>query len=263
MFAETNVLNAWNEDIHQPLARASFDALMHNEIPFIRVKRFARPAVCDLLVGCAAEEGFSAYQDVEPRINRIGNTVFEYNSISMDEYFRKNAGQRAIQERIFSGSFDPVMQFIGLLHAKTQYPVRLASNDRGEDYYAGLVRRIESGTLVHVDFAPAEQADWEVGRVKHQLSWNLYLRTTPGGGGRTHVFNRPWAVEDDAYREGSYGFNARVVAGAEEATFEPEVGEIVIFNTRNYHFVEEARGDRITVTSAIGMLPGGQLILWS
>ncbi|MES2938539.1 MAG: hypothetical protein V4864_12715 [Pseudomonadota bacterium] len=263
MFAEPTAAVAWIEDIHRPLDRASLDALLRNEIPFIRIKRFAPPAACEALVARACTEGFSVYRDVEPKINRIGNTVFEYNHISRGEYFRGNIETRAVQARIFAGSFDPVAQFLALLRAATRYPARIARGDGGEDYYAGLVRRIESGTLVHIDFAPAEQSGWEVGRVKYQLSWNLYLRTTPGGGGRTHVYNRQWMPGDDRHRQGSYGFDPRVVGDAEKATFDPEVGEIVIFNTRNFHCVEETRGERVTVASAIGMLPNNELVLWS
>ncbi|MHB0920420.1 MAG: 2OG-Fe(II)-dependent halogenase WelO5 family protein [Thiomonas delicata] len=253
----------WADRVPSSLTRQSFDALLDNEIPYIRIKNFAQADVCENLVRLAASEGFSAYRDVEPQINRIGNTVFEYNHISKAEYFRKNVEMRATQSRIFSGSFDPVTQFMNILRVTTKYPVQIASNDDGEPYYAGLVRRIENGTLIHVDFSPAEQPGWEVGRVRHQLAWNLYLRTTPGDGGKTHVFNRQWAPPDDQHRQGSYGYNHCVVQGADEAVFEPELGEIVIFNTRNFHFVEETHGERVTVTSAIGMLPNNELILWS
>jgi hypothetical protein len=36
-----------------------------------------------------------------------------------------------------------------------------------------------------------------------------------------------------------------------------------MFNTRNYHEVASSSGDRITVTSAIGETPQGDLIFWS
>ncbi len=255
--------SAWANRVSETLNRQSLDALLTNKIPFIRIKDFAPADACENLVRLAAAEGFGAYRDVEPQINRIGNTVFEYNHISKAEYFRKNVEKRAAQLRIFSGSFDPVMQFLNLLRESTQYSTHIAWNDEGEPYYAGLVRRIENGTLIHVDFSPAEQPGWEVGRVRYQLAWNLYLRTKPGDGGKTHVFNRQWVPPDDQHREGSYGYNPCVVQGAEEAVFEPELGEVVVFNTRNFHYVEQTRGERVTVTSAVGLLPNDELILWS
>jgi hypothetical protein len=54
-----------------------------------------------------------------------------------------------------------------------------------------------------------------------------------------------------------------VIADADMITFQPYVGDVFIFNTRNFHTVEPMDGQRITFTSAIGLLPNGEIILWS
>ncbi|WP_052743325.1 hypothetical protein [Pseudomonas veronii] len=92
--------------------------------------------------------------------------------------------------------------------------------------------------------------------MQEQLAWNLYLRVSDTKSGHTHIFDRQWRPADDTLKEGIYGYNTSVVANAEEAIFAPTVGEVVIFNTRNFHYVEPTEGERVSFTSAIGQLPG-------
>lgn len=99
--------------------------------------------------------------------------------------------------------------------------------------------------------------------VTHQLSWNLYLRISNHDDGKTHIFERQWNRDDDGYREGSYGYSSIVAKGASKATFMPRAGEVVLFNTRNFHYVDPTAGERVTVTSALGTLPNGEIIFWS
>jgi len=253
----------WSKLAENRLTRRSFAALLDGQIPFIRIPDFASRVECEALVASAMQEGFGPYRGVEPIIDRIGNTVFEYNSISRHEYFERNIELNRTQQRMFDGSFNPLERIIELLERQLKRRTSVAKNKAGEPYYAGLVRRIEQGTLLHVDFAPGEQPGWEVADVREQLAWNLYLRVSGPKSGHTHIYERQWRPADDALKEGLYGYNARVVVGAEEAMFAPNVGEVVIFNTRNFHYVEPARGERVSFTSAIGRLPCGELVLWS
>ncbi|WP_256875070.1 hypothetical protein [Nostoc sp. C052] len=53
--------------------------------------------------------------------------------------------------------------------------MRIASEPFYGSYYAGLIRKIEHGTQLHIDFAPLEQSGWEVCTITAQLSWTLLL----------------------------------------------------------------------------------------
>ena len=253
----------WTEKGEDKLTQCALCRLFRGNIPYIRLSNFATPEECEQLVSSAVREGFSSYRGVEPVINRIGNTVFEYNSISRADYFTKNKELKAVQDRIFASSFNPLDRFMDQLRQRTGKTVGIPTNSDGDAYYAGLIRRIEHGTLLHVDFAPGEQPEWEVAQVREQLVWNLYLRVNDSDSGRTHVFDRQWERSDDSDKEGIYGYNQRVVEMASEAVFAPNVGEVVIFNTRNFHYVEPTDGERVAFTSAIGRTREDELVLWS
>lgn len=259
---ETRPLSKWVGAGANELSADSLERLFANEIPYIRIPDFATRDECEHLVAEAGQHGFNAYRNVEPRIDKLGITVFEYNAISKRRYFEDARTARQIQEAIFQRSFDPIARLRGLIEARTAYHARVARTEAGADYFAGLVRRIEKGTLIHVDFAPAEQEGWCVGQVTHQLAWNLYLRTS-GNGGKTHVFQRQWNPEHERYKDGSYGYDPAVSQGSEKAAFEPRPGEVVLFNTRNFHYVDPTADERITVTSALGRLSDRELIFWS
>lgn len=97
----------WSDLAESKLTRHSLDHLLDGQIPYIRIANFASREECEALVTSAVNEGFGPYRGVEPVINRIGNTVFEYNSISKHEYFEKNIDLNRVQQRIFDSSFNP------------------------------------------------------------------------------------------------------------------------------------------------------------
>lgn len=257
-------VGAWVSHEGQEFSKGSFEKLLRNEIPFVFIEDFATIKECEALVSSAIKEGFGSYRDVEPRIDRIGNTVFEFDKLSQDAYFEQNIGAIAVQERIFGTSFDPIQRLLDVLSLTTGRNANVARDSSNRRYYSGLVRRIERGTLLHIDYAPVEQKrNWEVTKITQQLSWNLYLRASPEGHGKTHIYDRQWQPQDNAYPEGSYGFSRTVVRGANKVSFTPKAGLAVIFNTRNFHFVDEVTDDRIAVSTAIGLKDNGDLILWS
>lgn len=254
---------AWETTEELPLNAESLTMLFENRIPALRIKQFATPEECEALVVQAHLLGFDSYQEVSPRIDRIGITVFEYNKVGKDEYFRAVNRANAGQQRITSASFNPLKRIMAEIQECTNTTVRIASEPSYGNYYAGLTRKMEQGTLLHIDYASAEQPKWEVGTVVTQLVWNLYLKLSPSNQGKTQIYNRQWYPEDEVYKIDSYGYSNTVVAGANKIVFQPKVGDVVIFNTRNYHTVEPIDGHRVTFTSAMGLLPNDEIVFWS
>ncbi len=253
----------WETVEELPLSEEFLTMLFENRIPVIRIKQFATLEECAALVVQANLLGFGFYQDVNPKIERIGITIFEYNKVDKAEYFQAVERANAVQQRLTSKSFNPLERIMAKISECTGRTVRIAFEPSYGNYYAGLTRKIERGTQLHIDYAPAEQPNWEVGTVVAQLSWNLYLEQSSPNQGKTHIYNRQSYPKDEVYKIDSYGYSDAVVAGADKTVFLPQVRDVVIFNTRNYHIVEPTNGYRVTFTSAIGLLPSGEIIFWS
>jgi hypothetical protein len=255
---------SWAQFSILELTEDCWHQLLRNEIPAVVIRGLATADECARLVEVAEVIGFRPYQEVLPQIDRIGTTVFEHRDGSTATYFEEAARLRALQRTIFGRSFSPLERFMNRLAAMLKGPVEVAVDPVQGSYYAGLVRRIENGTLPHIDFAPVEEPGWWVADVEVQLTWNLYLELDPASPGKTHIYNREWMPADDVFKiDGSYGYERAVVSNAEEFVFQPSVGDVYIFNTRNFHEVEPCAGRRITATSAIGVLPDGRTVLWS
>lgn len=253
----------WANKQEYPLSTESLKMLFENRIPLIRLKEFATSQECEMLVDQAQLLNFDCYQDVNPKIERIGITVFEYNRISKAAYFQAVDRANKLKDRIIAASFNPLERLMVQIQQCTGANVRIASEPFYGSYYAGLIRKIEKGTQLHIDYAPLEQSQWEVGTVIAQLSWNLYLKLSPNNHGKTRIYDRQWQPGNNQYKLDSYGYTDTVIAAADTITFQPYVGDVFIFNTRNFHIVEPMDGQRVTFTSAIGLLPNGEIILWS
>jgi hypothetical protein len=260
----------WTEDnaddwigrgAHQ-LTPHTLQQLLDNSIPYIRWSLVSE-AACHALADRLTDLAFGEYRDVEPKIDRIGCTVFEYDAVGAEDYFAASKAAVVLRDRLFAQTFDPLRMVLRELSKRTGRRVSIAQDGSGQSYYAGLIRRIELGTELHIDYAPAEQRGWTVCDVRNQLTWNLYVKVGRRGSGRTTVYRRQWQPNDELLRDGSYGFNCSVVTGSDYVTFQPRVGEIVLFNTRNYHIVDPSLGERMTVGSAIGETRTGGLVLWS
>ena len=252
----------WTTNAEFSLSSTSLQRLFGNEIPLIRIPQFAGLDECNGLVERASAIGFGDYQNVTPKIERLGLTVFEYYRAGKEQYFQAVNSATQYQNRILGG-FNPLQRIMQLLQKTTGRVVRIASEPSYGEYFAGLTRKIEQGTQLHIDFAPNEQPGWEVSNVISQLSWNLYLKVSCNSHGKTHIYDCPWCPKDEQYKLDSYGYDDQVLAGANATSFRPQVGDVVIFNTKNYHTVEPTQGHRIMFTSALGLLPSGDIIFWS
>ncbi|MHC5731402.1 MAG: 2OG-Fe(II)-dependent halogenase WelO5 family protein, partial [Nostoc sp.] len=96
-----------------------------------------------------------------------------------------------------------------------------------------------------------------------QLSWTLYLKLSPNNHGKTCIYDRRWQPSDEQYKLDSYGYSDTVIADVDMISFQPYIGDVLLFNTSNFHYVEPMNGQRVAFTSMIGLLPNGEIIFWS
>ncbi|MEH1827044.1 MAG: hypothetical protein V7L22_17035 [Nostoc sp.] len=264
MTAASNQIKSsmWDNKQEYPLTTESLKMLLEQRIPLIRLKEFATPQECEMLYAQSQLLNFNAYEDVSPKIEKIGITVFEYNNIGKADYFKEVERATKLRNSITAASFDPLQRIMERFR-ECGAKVRIASELSYGSYYAGLIRKIEHGTQIHIDFAPLEQSGWEICTITAQLSWTLYLKLSDNNQGKTRIYDRRCKPEDEQYKLDSYGYSDRVIADADTIAFQPYVGDVLLFNTSNFHYVEPMNGQRVAFTSMIGLLPNGEIIFWS
>ena len=241
----------------------NLQALLRNDIPSIRISQFASSEECNKLALAIEKVGFDFYKNVEPPIGRIGITQFEHRNSGKLRYFDAVKKAQITYNQVTSFSFDPLKRLATILRQNVSNQVQTAyEKEVGEYYFAGLIRHINVA-LLHIDFAGLDAPDWGIGNITSQLVWNLYVKA-PSQGGICKVYNRQWQSEDEKYKTpGSYGYDYSLIATSEVKHNIPVTGDLVIFNSRNFHEVLPGIGERITISSFIGKMPGGDLVFWS
>jgi 2OG-Fe(II) oxygenase superfamily len=253
---------AWRQLSESPLTPSGLAALFSNQIPAIRISEFASLEECESLANIIQHRTMDPYKDVDPPIGRIGITQFECRDDEKSRYFGCVAQAESIRKAIVSSTFDPLERLVELFR-HNGLDLKRAIEPGFGPYFAGAIRRINNCALLHVDLSSSDAQGWEVGRVRSQLAWNLYLRAGQEGG-ECVVYNRQWCEGDEKFRlRGSYGYDPTITAGVELLSLSPVAGDVVLFNCRNFHEVRSTVGDRITMGSFIGQTIDGRLIAWS
>jgi len=255
--------SAWPVVERDCLDHEVLEALLDNEVAAVRVPDFVSADVCAEAVAAIEAHGFGFYQNVEPRIGRIGITQYEHR-VAREEYFQKARVANEARAQLFSTTADPVMLVIDALEEGWGSPVELATEPNGRSYFAGVIRIIGQA-LIHCDWAPFDAPGWAIGSISSQLTWNIYYTLTDSGG-ETTIYNRPWTNDFEAFANiEDYGYNPMAVDGFECQVIAPNQGELLLFNPRNAHCVSPAlgAGHRITASSFVGRMPSDRLVLWS
>lgn len=243
-----------------------FTELFENKIGAIRIENFIDPEICERMTEQAYRFGFEYYETVIPPIGRIGITQFEHAQTESQKriYFRQAAQANADRVDLFGMEYDPVYLVKSVL--ERFYHVMVAREDDAIDYFCGLVRMINEA-LVHCDWAPLDASQWAIGDIDAQLAWNVYLQT-PRRGGVTEIYNLPWTEMCELQKvSGSYGYKESLVGDAQSVRMKPVAGDLILFNSRNFHRVHPSAGDnpvdRISVSSFIGRKSDHSLVMWS
>ncbi|GGK72658.1 2OG-Fe(II)-dependent halogenase WelO5 family protein [Mangrovihabitans endophyticus] len=257
----------WTTTVVEKLNATVLESLFENRIAAIRVPGFLDEAASRAAVGGIKRHGLHYYENVFPPIGRAGITQFEHrqDAASRARYFAAAPAANQTRQEMFAGSGDLVGQVMDALAGAWPAEVAVAREPGGEQYFAGLVRVIGEG-LLHCDWAPhdAPSTLWSIGAVNAQITWNVFCQM-PRDGGVTVVYNRPWTAAAESFHiPDSYGYSDALVEGCDQVRIEPSVGDLVLFNSRNFHRIESGAGDdRISVSSFIGRFPDSTLTLWS
>jgi hypothetical protein len=251
----------WKGLAARSLTEKNLQALFDNEIPAIHLGAFAAAEECQLLLDGLNGLRIENYENVSPEIGRIGITVFEAGERT-ESYLDRVPDYVAQMQRLFQDSFDPVQRVRDQLSKVFKGAVEIAEEPDGKRYFAGLVRVMRDGTLLHVDFAQHDAPSWCIGNVNAQITWNLFL-SSGGDGGECEIYNQQWESCDEMYKsQNAYGYDRGVLKSSQSYTVKPIVGDVVFFNCRNYHEVGKTNGIRVTLGSFVGRMKD-RLLLWS
>ena len=256
---------SWEDTLRLPATPDTLEMLFSGMIAGLCVPDFLTQEECAALKKRSEECEFKDYIDVVPRIARFGITVFEFDRIGKRQYFDAVESANRSVGRITKDVCSPLQRVIDwLLILSPNRNVNIACEPGFGSYFAGLFRRIEEGTLIHVDFAPMEQPGWSVAKVCSQLACNIYLDIPPDDPGAVRIWQREAHKEYEKFKiPGSYGYQPDVIEGVPFATITPQTGMLMVINTRNFHQVSNCSGSRLAVSAAIGQMPDKNLVLWS
>lgn len=263
MFDQTS----WEDEGVHELSPGSLDALLGNRIAAIGVPSFASADECAALVAAVDEELFLYSPLQAPPIGRLGITQYSHCKGPPERYFAALEDARAPVRRIFGRSFDPVARLMARVRQMCASHVEIARSEEHGEYGAGLVRVIHEYAGLHFDFVPIEieEKGWDIDDIDAQISWNLHVSAATTGGACV-VYDRQCIVEHEAAKADPDDLLAdrALVEGRARVSLTGAVGDVMLFNTRNYHEILPCRGGRrLTVSSFIGRKPDGRLVLWS
>lgn len=253
----------WTSKSAQLLTSENLNALFEGRIPAIILPSFISAGDCNEIVSNLKTLGMGTYSHVSHPVGRLGLAQMEYH-MKNDKagYFDRVKSANETYKDAIGCAQDPVEKLISYLKHVCSSDVTIANEMNYGPYFAGSFRNVMTLGHLHYDFAPFEAKGWDISAVEQQLSWNLYLNQPLGG--NLHVYKRFYEPADEALRvKGDYFYDMSVVSGAERYTYSPRVGDVIIFNCRYFHEVKAVQGDRYSLSSFIGRLPTGDLILWS
>jgi Putative 2OG-Fe(II) oxygenase len=259
---------SWSVICTEHLTNSLLMHLFHNEIAAVIVPEFISSKTCELAVKGIQEYGFDYYKNIYPKIGKVGITQNEHkgNTNGKHIYFARVTEADARRKQVLKESGDFLTNVISAVRASWTQRVGVAfEEDLNEYYFAGLVRVINQA-LLHFDWAPKDAQGWAISQISGQLAWNIFLQVSDMGGS-TRVYHKLWQDSDEPYHiPGSYAYEQQIVKESEFIEISPKQGDLVLFNSRNFHEVDATAStrERITFSSFIGLAQeSGELLFWS
>lgn len=250
------------------LTSGSLRSLFDGEVAALSLQGFASRDECRALCDAIRSGAVAGRAAQTSTMNLIGAN-FSNHAGSKADYFHQVKSSYGDVGRLYEiAGFSPLQRMIDKLQAIWPGHVGVAEEPGFGAYFAGGFKTRSTSGHMHYDFAPHTAPDYAIGGIVDQLGWNLYL-DMPTGTGETITYRKP--VPRDVKLGGgaarALDIDRNYVEGAETFTFRPEIGDVVIINTRNPHDIivgKVAAGEwRAQTSSFIGRLPNDDLILWS
>lgn len=240
--------------------------LAAHRLAAVRVRGFLRQEEVDRTLRRLDRLPQVDYYPVRKAMTRFGPALNDYRDSSSDlgtvRYWH-DAEDAQRQWREADMDPDPVLMALDSLAAAWGEQFTPATID-GRPAFVGMLREINSGTLLHYDDIHLEYPSGLFDqKVVSQLTFNVWL-AMPERGGATTVWRHRWEPADDAHRD-KYGYSLGVVEGCQSVTVTPDTGDALLFNPNHYHMVRpnDSEGRRITSTFFLGLTDTDGFVVWS
>ncbi|MBB6547285.1 hypothetical protein [Nonomuraea rubra] len=259
--AATSVYTLFDAEVVEELTHDHLVRLAAGVVGALQIKNFFTTAECTAIVDGvnAAEMGSYAFT---PPIAKLGPAAYDfYKTGELGDAYFDNAERDAKARATLLDGEDPLGTAMDRLSAAWGNRVQRATSG-GRPMYAGMIREINNSALMHFDEIARECPTGLDQIPVAQLAFNCHL-SKPDGGGEAVVFRRGWKPSDEAHRDG-YGYATYLTESEPSVSVNPDVGDAIMFDPRNYHLVTPCTGGRrITLSFFVGLTGAGPLVVWS
>jgi hypothetical protein len=248
----------------------SIAAVMHKELPVLRVKNFFNEDSCSAIADRLINSSLYGKYANAPLIGRVGRAFFEttVSHQALMDYFSESKDWFRMLRDACEPNLTPIDKLRLQLDEHWAHGAQLG-RIAGRTMYAGLIRVFDEGAYAephqdHLDWDAAQHEIYEDVFYTAQIAANVYLHM-PDEGGELAIWHKSLArTEYDARRiSGSYGVDTS--GFGDPVVLQPEKGELILFNARHIHCVNAPKkGNRVTASCFVGYRHDGQpLSIWS
>lgn len=257
----------WISDELHELTPENLSLLLEQKIPAIRVRDFVNRETCDIVASRLLEMNFQNYDHLKDiPVHQVGLCHNQWAHDDKSVYFGKCQEAQNIIDEIYRGlDIDPVQMVIEAIRKDGGRGASVFQEEGYGDYFAGAFRSFKGHGKLHADHAPSHiDSSWAVTGILKQLTWNIYYCAEETSG-ELVIYDTIHTAENDKMKvEGDYYFPYEVLERDDCVRVFPKVGDLIIFNTQNFHeILGTAEGNRISQTSFVGLREDGSLGLWS
>ena len=242
-----------------PSESSSYDDLVTGKIPAVIIPGILSKTECESLS--------HKIPHIHTKIKNPGKfgTSLSSHIYEKSTYFSNAQTSNDLLKKIFAQNTSPLITMRETISKIFQKQLTTAT-ENGMTYSDAVIRIHENNDSVHLhrDNSNFEMSEYNVSKLKNQLSAILYLQS-PEKGGELKIFNKIWNKNDEYLREPDFGYSSDLVKDVNWTNISPVEGNMVILNPKFYHQIESVSGfrPRISIGFFFGELFKNYLCSWS
>lgn len=266
----------WTPIVTDCVTPEHLDALMADEVPYIRVPKFFSAEWCEEIV----RRFWSRMEDLPDLQLTLGPCLANMlvrpldlfmHDADLTPYFDWVPKEAERMREVFAGGADPVTE-IGAIWERAGWTRRIATHE-GRPFEPDIIWSLESGPLQapHVDTFQSDRVT-DLSRYDRRISYQVYLEI-PEEGGDFAVYRRrklgghikgpqgrlievvgPGTADDFRWAEDPEKVS-KLLVDAPRADYPLELGDMILFDACNYHQVMGCKGVRTAAHANLAMDP--------